>query len=252
MTLYPTISDREAKSVVLLGAGNVASHLLKALRQLKGYRLVYHYVRSLGMKLADVPRSADLYIFALSDTALPEVWQAMPPTTGVWIHLAGSVSMQAMQAFHTDCAVVYPLQTFSKGRSINWAEVPIYYEGHEEAKHFAEALSRHTAYADEVGRRHLHLAAVLACNYSNYLISLAEDYLADKGFDPKCLLPLLRETFSKIEQMPARKAQTGPALRGDRSVIERHLEMLPEGRMRQLYALLAEAIMAERGHQDRQ
>lgn len=243
MTLYPSLGNKQAKTVVLLGAGNVASHLLKALKGLDGYRLVYHYIRSLGMKLCDLPRNADLYIFALSDTALPEVWAAMPPTRGVWLHLAGAVPMQAMQVYHQRCAVVYPLQTFSRGRHINWAEIPIYYEGDDEGKLLAEALSPKARHTDAEGRKRLHLAAVMACNYSNHLIALAEEYLAQEGFDPKCLLPLLRETFSKLEVMPARDAQTGPAQRRDLATIDSHLAILPEGHLRQLYTLLAQSIM---------
>ncbi len=246
MTLRPEIHNLKAKTVVLLGAGNVASHLVKAIRQTEGYRLVYHYIRSLGMKLEDIPRQADLYIFAIKDSALPDVWRNMPETKGVWLHTAGSVALEDMARFHEDCGVLYPLQTFSKGQSISWHEVPIYYEGDKEAQSLAEALSPLSYYADSVGRTKLHLAAVLACNYSNYLISLAEGYLQSEGFEPKVLLPLLRETFRKLESIPAKEAQTGPARRGDLSTIERHLSLLPEGQLRDIYKMLASAILSDR------
>lgn len=243
MTLRPPITDSEFKTVVLLGGGNVATHLAKALRQLPGYRLVYHYMRSLGMKLEDIPPHADLYLFALSDAALPEVWQAMPSTRGVWIHLAGSVELSMMQSYHSACGVLYPLQTFSKKRPISWETIPIYYEGDTEAELLAGALSRHTAFADSQGRAKLHLAAVVACNFSNYLISLAEDYLQTEGFDPKSLMPLLAETFAKLESLPAREAQTGPAIRRDHTTLSRHLSMLPEGDMLAVYRLLSEQLL---------
>lgn len=246
MTLRPADENIRAKTVVLLGTGNVGTHLSKALRRLEGYKLVYLYGRSLGMRLEDIPRHADIYIYALSDTALPEVWAAMPETKGVWIHTAGSVGIEAMRQHHEQVGIIYPLQTFSKKRAIDWSQVPLYYEGHEEARLLAEALSGDCHYADSEGRAKLHLGAVLACNYSNHLISLAEEYLSGEGFDAKALMPLIRETFAKIEVMPARSAQTGPAIRGDEATIERHLSMLPEGRTREIYQLLAESIAEQK------
>lgn len=241
----------DAKTVVLLGMGNVGSHLAKALRQVAGYRLVYHYSRSLGMKLQDIPRSADLYIFAVSDSVLPALWAEMPTTSGVWLHTAGSVSMSAMEPYHDRVGVLYPLQTISKGRALDWRKVPIYYEGDSECQLLAEALSERTAFADSEGRSKLHLAAVLACNYSNYLISLAEDYLAREGFDPKVLLPLLGEMLGKLEYMPAAKAQTGPAIRADISTIDKHLDLLraneDNAESLRVYTLLAEGLLKRAG-----
>lgn len=246
MSYHTLTKGTSAKTVVLLGTGRLGSHLAKALRRVEGYRLVYHYGRSLGMRLEDIPRQADIYIFAISDAALPEVWASMPETRGVWIHTAGSVSLERLEAYHQPAGVLYPMQTFTKGRAIDWAEVPIYYEGDEEVRLLAEALSPQASYADSAGRAKLHLAAVLACNYSNYLVSLAEDYLAAEGFEPKALLPLLRETMEKLEKLPAHEAQTGPALRGDEATLERHRELLA-GRpdLRQLYDLLAAGIQRQ-------
>lgn len=234
---------KRPKTIVLLGGGRVGGHLARVCATLDGYELIHHYQRRLGMSLSDIPRNANLYIYALSDEALEEVWQQMPPTQGVWLHVSGSTTLAQMQRYHDGCAVMYPLQTFSAGAWINWQEVPIYYEGHEEARLLAEALSSKTYHADSIGRRKLHLAAVLACNYSNYLVTLAEECLSQEGFDPKTLLPLLRETFHKLEQLPAAEAQTGPAIRGDRTIIEKHKEML-SGDSLAVYSLLAEQLLA--------
>lgn len=234
------------RRIVLLGAGNVGSHLAEGIAHLEGYTLYHHYSRRAGGRLEELPQDADLYLFALSDDALPTVWEAMPETSGVWMHTAGSVPLSALARYHERTGVLYPLQTFSTGRRIEWADVPIYYEGDEEARCLAEALSRHTAYASSEGRAKLHLSAVLAANYSNYLIGLAEDYLTEASFDPKALLPLLKEMVLKLETLPAREAQTGPAVRGDRAVIDRHLSML-SGHTRETYAFLAHQILERYG-----
>lgn len=232
-----------SKRIVLLGGGNVGSHLARACSSLSGYSLIWHYERRKGMLLTDIPRDADLYIFALTDTALESVWQEMPPTGGVWIHVSGSTPLDSLTKYHADGAVLYPLQTFSRNRDIEWKHVPLYYEGHEEARLLAEALSTHTAFASSEGRRKLHLAAVLACNYSNYLVTLAEEYLSAEGFESKTLLPLLRETFQKLEALPASEAQTGPAIRGDRTIVEQHKDLL-SGDTLAVYTLLAEQLLS--------
>lgn len=231
-----------SKAVVLLGNGHVGSHLATAIGKLDGYHLLYHYTRSSGAKLSEIPLNADIYLFAISDTALSSVWQAMPITQGVWIHTAGSVSLAEMNTFHHKAGVLYPLQTFSKGKSLDWQEIPLYYEGHVEAQRLAEALSKYSYYSDSQGRKKLHLAAVIACNYSNYLVSLAEEYLQSEGFEPKAIMPLLREMLAKLEVLPARSAQTGPAIRGDKAIIDEHLNML-SGETREVYDLLSSKLL---------
>ena len=45
---------------------------------------------------------------------------------------------------------------------------------------------------------------------------------------PELLLPIIDETAKKVHTMPARQAQTGPALRNDRLVMEKHEQLLTE------------------------
>lgn len=248
MSYHTLTKGLSAKTVVLLGMGNVGSHLAKVLRSVPGYRLAYHYSRSLGMNIKDIPRQADIYLFAVRDEALLRVWSEMPETSGVWIHTAGSVSMEAMQAYHERVGVLYPLQTISKGRALDWTSIPIYYEGDDECRLLAETLSERSYFADSEGRGKLHLAAVLACNYSNYLISLAEEYLVREGFDAKTLMPLLEEMLAKLRELPASKAQTGPAVRGDVSTLDKHIALIKQSEnpdeLLQIYTLLANQLLA--------
>lgn len=253
-----------AKRIVLLGAGRVAWHLAQMFAQTEGLCLTHIYARRLGEALSiikefsldslavdtlwAVPRDADYYIYALSDSALPEVWEQMPQTSGIWIHTAGSVSLEAMAEYHSASGILYPLQTFSRERSPLWGDIPIYIEATSEAallatEWLARTLSRRVEFVDSRGRMRLHLAAVFACNFSNHLIALAEEFLDKGGLNPKALLPLLRETFLKLECLPARAAQTGPAARGDNATMQKHLDLLSgEGRMQSVYRLLSESI----------
>ncbi len=172
----------------------------------------------------------------------------MPETQGVWIHTAGSVSLEAMARWHRESGVLYPLQTFSQTRNLDWSDIPIYIEGAgedtlEAIRRLALALSPKVYQASTTDRGKLHLAAVLACNFTNHLVALAESYLAQEGFETKSLMPLIRETMLKLETLPAIDAQTGPARRGDESTIQRHLALLePQPELRALYQALSQSI----------
>lgn len=254
------------KRIVLLGTGHVAYHLAQGIAALEGFVLVQIYGRrpeavqsllqalpyssAVAYSLDDLDPCADYYLFALSDRALPEVWRAMPPTRGLWVHTAGSVPLEAMLAHHHSCGVLYPLQTFSRTRPLDWRDLPLYIEGSTPESYaaleaLAIALSGRVAYADSEARGRLHLGAVLACNFTNHLIALAEEYLHAEGLEPKVLLPLVSEMVAKLHTMPALEAQTGPALRDDRPTIDRHLALL-EARpdLQTLYRLLSESIRA--------
>lgn len=253
------------RRVVLLGSGRVATHLAQAIARHSGYRLVEIYSRRLGRarlladallphspravdRLEDLSRDADIYLFALSDHALEVVWASMPTTTGVWLHTAGSVSLEQMARRHEASGVLYPLQTFTLGRSLDWHGLPICIEGAgaealSVARRLAYDLSGRVAEIDSIGRRHLHLSAVLACNFANHLIALGQHYLELQGIAPEILTPLIRETMSKLEYMPAREAQTGPALRGDTPTEARHLDLLADmPELRKLYQHLSQSI----------
>lgn len=265
------------QEIVLLGSGQVAHHLAIRLSALEGYRLVAIYSRrqehaerlarvlggqetSYGHKpqghgtplitsdLSALPRSASYYIYALSDSALESVWAAMPETQGVWIHMAGSVSLEAIERWHRESGVLYPLQTFSQARELDWSDIPIYIEGAGEGtleaiRRLALALSPKVYQASTADRGKLHLAAVLACNFTNHLVALAESYLEQEGFEAKSLMPLIRETMLKLETLPAMAAQTGPARRGDETTIQRHLALLEhQPELRGLYQALSQSI----------
>lgn len=263
------------QEIVLLGSGRVAHHLALRLSHLEGYRLTAVYSRQLEhakalaytaqAKQADshenrtkliattdtlsvLPREADYYIYALSDGALEAVWQAMPQTKGVWLHTAGSVSLEAIARWHKRSGVLYPLQTFSKERQIDWSDMPIYIEGNDrdtlsKIHMLALALSPKVYKATTSDRGKLHLAAVLACNFTNHLIALAERYLEREGFAPKSLMPLIREMTDKLEHLTAIEAQTGPASRGDETTMRQHLALLDsQPELQDLYRTLSKSI----------
>lgn len=255
------------KEIVLIGAGRVATHLAERICALgQGYRLSCVYSRSRSSaealvarlrspvpcvsSLSKLPNQADIYLFALPDGALDETWATMPQTGGIWVHTAGSVSLEAIQVWHTQAGVLYPLQTFSLERTLSWDELPIYIEGsnnevESELELLALSLSPRLYHATSAERGHLHLSAVLACNFTNHLLALAEEYLSEQGLDPKAIYPLVRETLAKAEEHQPRQVQTGPAIRGDEATIQRHLSLLAgKPQLAELYRSLTKSIQS--------
>ena len=231
--------------IVIIGAGNVATQLGMAFRR-KSFPVVQVYSRTLSSaetlgkklqtdytdQLQQIVPDADLYVFAIKDAALPELLKAFPPTGGLWVHTAGSLPIEIFkESAATRYGVFYPLQTFSKNREVSFEQIPIFTEANhpedqELLDQIASSLSYHVIPLSSEKRKHLHLSAVFACNFTNHLYNLAAQILENQAIDWKVLLPLIEETAAKVQELSPREAQTGPAVRYDIPIIEKHLEML--------------------------
>ena len=146
------------------------------------------------------------------------------------------------------CGILYPLQTFSKERAVNMREVSLFIEAsNEEAMAKTEALARRLSdrvfHADSQRRARLHIAAVFACNFANAMYGAAHRLLAANDIPFEVLLPLIDETAAKVHTLAPHEAQTGPAVRGDMNVMQRHIEALAEDRaLQQLYESISRLI----------
>ena len=230
----------ELKRVVIVGSGNVAEALARALPA-SGVELCQLFARNPergprvaalgGTTWTDDPRrlaAADLYLVAVSDRAVGEVAASLPvPAGAVVAHTAGSVPLDALGRF-AHRAVLYPLQTFTAGRAVDFARVPLFIEASDEAtrgavERFARRLSTQVYPADSQRRGALHLAGVLACNFVNALYGIGQEMMARAGAPFEALKPLIAETAAKALASPSPAAvQTGPAVRGDLPTLERH------------------------------
>ena len=247
----------------MIGSGNLATHLAEALRA-AGHRMmgVYSRTEKHAQRLADtlqcpaftslkrVPE-ADVYVFAVKDDALDGlIAELVPPSQALLLHTAGSVSMEVFKGKAERHGVLYPLQTFSRERAVCFREIPCFIEAStQEAlqalKRLAETVSGRVEVLDSEKRRHLHLSAVFACNFVNHCYDVAWQLLQEQQLDPRALLPLLDETARKVHNLTPAEAQTGPAVRWDTSVMNRHLSLLGEGsHAGSLYRLMSEGIHA--------
>ncbi len=249
--------------VVLIGAGNLATRLSLALYK-AGVRIIQVYSRtsahaaelaarldcSYTDKPEEVTAAGDLYIYSLKDEALPSVLPRITPNRGLWVHTAGSMPMAVFKGFVPRYGVLYPLQTFSKEREVDFSGIPFFIEAvtGEDAlllKKIAGLLSDKVQMLSSEKRKIVHLAAVFACNFTNHMYVLADNILKENGLSFDLMLPLIGETAAKVKDMPPSDAQTGPAIRYDKNVMQRHLDMLGSEEQKEVYEIISKNIHKE-------
>lgn len=245
--------------IVIIGSGNLATQLSLALKEagkdiIQVYSRTEEHARTLAEKIGcgfttsidDVNRKADLYIVSIKDDAI-RAMAAKLGGVGTVIHTAGSIPMNIFSGHADHYGVLYPMQTFSKNRKVDFREIPCFIEASDAEtlaviRQLAECISDHVVDCDSERRKKMHLAAVLACNLTNHCYRLAERVVEAEQIDFHLFQPLIMETARKVAEMSPRDAQTGPMVRNDKSVMEMQLQMLPDRRTRDLYRLMAESI----------
>lgn len=226
-------------STVLIGNGNVASHLGLALEQAD------HRVVRLGgrNRTVPIPRDADLYVIAVTDSAIASVAAEIGDVPGLVVHTAGSVPMSVLPQRRK--GVLYPLQTFTKGRPVDMRSVPLFVEsegGEELLLHVASQLSDIVIPMDSERRRYLHLAAVFCNNFTNHMYRITEELLSQHDIPFEVMLPIIDETARKVHSLTPAQAQTGPAVRWNQSVMEAQQNLLERDDLRQLYQIISKSI----------
>ena len=247
--------------IVLLGAGNVATHLGARLLQTGAdIRQVYsrtdQSAKELG-RLLHVPhcsdsnridKTADFYIYTIKDNALSEVASKILVPDAIHLHTAGSVSMNIFEGYADNYGVLYPLQTFSIAKPVDFSKIPLFLEGNNEftisaLTQLAEKLSSVCYFLSSEDRKKIHLSAVFACNFTNYMYQLAEEIVREAGIPFEVLLPLIRETADKVKYISPKDAQTGPAVRNDEQTMLTHISLLKYNEnARKIYLTISEQI----------
>jgi len=242
--------------VVLLGSGNVAYHLALALNSAEHVELIQRYSRNATNSIlfdSSIPHTcdletlltADVYIIAIKDEAIASISEKISHLKGLVIHTSGTVPMHALDS-KLKRGVLYPVQSLSIKQHIEFNEVPLVIEAAKnkdlELLHqLASQLSDHIFNLDSVARKKLHISAVFANNFSNYMFTCAQTLCQKNQIPFEVLRPLILETGKKIQYMDPLEAQTGPARRNDQQVIEKHLGQL-SGEHKEIYEIVTAAI----------
>ena len=256
--------EQRKKNITLIGAGNLATHLGRALTA-AGYRVTQVYSHTLANarllaeelqaastdSLSALTNTADVYVFSVKDSVLETVAEQVCSSVSdgqkVFLHTAGSMPMSLFQGKSAHFGVLYPMQTFSKQRAVDFRSIPVFTEANDEMaaetiQAVAASVAERVYELSSEKRKYLHLSAVWACNFVNHCYDMAARQLPqDIPFD--VLLPLIDETARKVHELAPREAQTGPAIRYDENVMNRQLQLMeghPE--WQDLYRKLSESI----------
>lgn len=232
-------------SVVIAGAGGLAFSLVRALIR-AGYPVRAVISRdtekaSLKLGIPDLvvlPYStrgleADVLILAVPDGKIQETAREVCArnSIGCVVHCSGSADMNTLEGLGLPYGVVYPLQTFTPGRSVEWDQVPVFWESSEPGwesviQQIAADLSGRAISLSSEKRALLHTGAVFANNFNNYLAYIASRFAEKAGQSGDIYQPILEETLAKLRVISPENAQTGPARRGDQETIRKHMELL--------------------------
>lgn len=248
--------------ITIIGSGNVATHMAAAFKN-AGHRIVqvyspdmqhaamlaYHVGAEAINTLDDINPDTGIFVIAVKDDAIADMVKVLAKHQKLIVHTSGSTGLDVLLNYTDKAGVIYPLQTFSKTREVDFYTVPLCIEAANDSiqadiKELAATISNNIYSINSAGRKILHLAAVFACNFPNYLYSAAQQLLAVHEMDFNLLRPLILETAQKVQEHLPADVQTGPAVRNDRQTMDTHLQMLNEQpQLQELYALLSQGII---------
>ncbi|MCF8331897.1 MAG: DUF2520 domain-containing protein [Bacteroidales bacterium] len=248
------------RSVTIIGAGNIAVHLVRKLKQMELQKLTVYgrkadvsgYQKDIQPFLSNDPntleKKSDLVIIAVNDDNISMVAGQIKDYGQIIVHTSGSTSINVLEQFR-HFGVMYPLQTFSVDRDLDWDKIPLFIEAsddytRENISKFANAFTESIHYKDSEERKKLHISAVFVSNFVNHMVVQGKELADSQGVDFSLLMPLIYETVNKSFSMDPLKAQTGPALRNDIVTLEKHFEALKKYPDKlKLYKILSESIL---------
>lgn len=230
---------------VIIGAGNVATHLAKRLQK-KEHEILQIVSRSersgkdlslilsvpFTTDLSQINPNADVYLLCVPDDEIAELAKSLRLPKKLIVHTSGSVEMSVLKNISSNTGVLYPLYSFSKQIKVSFSSAPFLVEATNPAsldklKHIAHSIAKSVHEVNSVNRLKLHLAAVMVNNFTNHIYTLSYDFLKQEKTNQFHLLqPLIKQTVKKIKTLPPASVQTGPARRGDKATIKKHTELL--------------------------
>lgn len=247
--------------ITIIGAGNVGYQLTKGLT-LAGYKIYQVFSRTeerlkdvfpaltkqATTNLQAIKSDADLYIIAVHDDAIQSVAEELVVHHGIVTHTSGATGKAILKA-HKNYGIFYPLQTFTRSKPVDFAQIPLCIDGNnkqviQKLTNIAKQLSQKIYYLDDAQRELIHVTAVIVNNFTNHLFDIAYTILQDNQLDFSILQPLILETAQKVQTKLPSQAQTGPAKRKDKKTLDKHLRLLENYPNYQLlYKLLSKSIM---------
>jgi predicted short-subunit dehydrogenase-like oxidoreductase (DUF2520 family) len=260
----------KSQKIAVIGAGKLATNFAFTLKK-KGFTIlqVYNRTREPGMELARKVSSpyiddlryltdkADLYALAVSDSALQEISGRIRLKNQMIVHFSGTADISILQDASSNYGVLYPPQTFTKQALTGFLNIPLCIEANNRVSEkklsaFASTISDKIFKVNFSQRKIIHLSAIFAGNFTNFMYSIAEDLLAGYNLPMTLLEPIIEKTRANANQENIFSLQTGPAFREDFKMIEAHLDTLSDRpEFREVYRIISESIINYKHHNDK-
>ncbi len=245
---------RKMIKVILLGSGNVATHLFQAFSKVDEIEVVQVFSRTISkdfpenIQTSDFTeiREADIYIICVSDNAIASVSNQLQFENRLVVHTSGSTDINVLDSKNRN-GVFYPLQTFTKNKAVDFSQIPICIETEvpsdfEIIEKLAKSVSNSVYLINGNQRKALHVSAVFVCNFTNHLYTIGNTICLENNIPFEILQPLIKETAKKIKSLSPSEAQTGPAVRNDKKTIEKHIDFLTNENQKEIYKILTKSI----------
>ena len=247
----------------IVGSGNIASWFAYVIhknggkieqifsRKLKNAQaLASLYQSEATDKIECLKQDSDVYLFAINDNAYLSVLEMLTFKPQLAVHTAGSVSQHIFDGYAERYGVIYPYQSISKNADFSDILVPLCIESSDEETEnqlfqLGKVWADDVALIDECQRAYLHLAAVFACNFVNAMYGIGYDILEKENINPNILWPLLENTLNKIKEISPIEAQTGPAMRNEQITMKKHLDLLDDEALKEIYSIISKRIIKQ-------
>lgn len=249
------------RKISIIGSGNVATNLAHAFDRAghdilqvisanseRAKQLANCFGAYYGNSISSVDLNADFIIICVNDESYFNVLEELPKgLKSIICHTSGPVSMDVISDYAPNFGVFYPLQSLRKEKYIDFLDVPIFIEGNstnvrENLMNLADTISNKISEVSSFEREKYHLAAVFANNFTNLMYTLSHKYLEDESLDFQNLIPIIKETANRLADDKPESWQTGPAKRGDTAIMQKHIDMLEDPRLKEIYKQLSDYI----------
>jgi predicted short-subunit dehydrogenase-like oxidoreductase (DUF2520 family) len=242
--------------VSIIGSGNISWFLARTLSQ--NFEVTVHHRSELDHQWSQIdglqfthskkiPSSCQWTLLAVSDHAIPNVLKDFEfDISTTVLHVSGAVSINVFSNYRDkNFGILYPLQSISKG--IMPDKVPVLIEADstktiQKIRQLTPAISNQVRELNSNDRAKVHLAAVFASNFVNHHLTIAELILNKVNFPLSLLDPLIQSTIFKALHNGPFKSQTGPAVRKDQQTMDKHVQLLDESEILELYQSISRHI----------
>ncbi len=254
--------EKTKHPITIIGSGNVATHFALALfkaghpicevysKTAKNAELLAEKVNAKPVsELQQLSNHNGIYLLSVSDSAYEKLANDFPYPNKTLVHTAGSVSMEILSKATSNYGVLYPFQTLSKSKEVDFRQVPLLYCANNQQleqtiQEIGISIAENVSFADDHQRKMLHICAVFACNFANHMFAVAEDLAKSNNIDFSLLYPLLKETLDKAMVQSPKAGQTGPAVRNDQNILKAHMQLLKDRPdLQSLYQTISNSIL---------